>query len=74
MTRRAERSVYRRITVTLSWALTVALMLGIAPASEAEQHYDLRIVIDTIPDAQQRYPTVGDWRVDKTGHLHITRP
>ena len=45
-------------------------MLG--PAYAAEQHHDLHIVIEAIPHSQQRYPTVGDWRVDKAGHLHIT--
>ena len=33
---------------------------------------DLHVVIDTIPHSQQRYPTVGDWQVDKAGSLHIT--
>ena len=32
----------------------------------------LRIVIDTIPHSRQRYPTVGDWQIDKAGNLHIT--
>ena len=31
----------------------------------------LHIVIETIPNSQQRYPTVGDWQVDKAGNLHI---
>ena len=32
----------------------------------------LRIVIETIPHSRQRYPTVGDWQVDKAGNLYVT--
>ncbi len=31
----------------------------------------MRIVIETIPHDQQRYPTVGDWYRDEEGTLHI---
>jgi hypothetical protein len=32
----------------------------------------MKIIIETIPHQQQRYPTVGDWIFDKDGTLHIT--
>ena len=31
----------------------------------------LRIVIETIPHEQQRYPTVGDWYYDPDATIHI---
>lgn len=31
----------------------------------------MRIVIETIPHAEQRYPTVGDWWVDQAGTWQI---
>jgi len=31
----------------------------------------MRILIETIPHASQAYPTVGDWRRDSDGTLHI---
>jgi hypothetical protein len=31
----------------------------------------MRIVIETIPHAQQRYPTVGDWCIDPDGTWRI---
>jgi hypothetical protein len=31
----------------------------------------LKIVIETIPHAEQPYPTVGDWRRDASGTLRI---
>jgi hypothetical protein len=30
------------------------------------------VLIETIDHSQQRYPTVGDWQIDKAGNLHIT--
>lgn len=32
----------------------------------------MKIVIESIPHAAQRYPTVGDWVFDADGTLHIT--
>src|ERR1700704_2807786 len=31
----------------------------------------MKIVIETIPNEDQRYPTVGDWYYDHNGTLHI---
>jgi len=31
----------------------------------------MKILIETIPHDQQRYPTVGDWYTDAQGTLHI---
>lgn len=31
----------------------------------------MKIIIETIPHDQQRYPTVGDWTYDPDGTLHI---
>lgn len=31
----------------------------------------MRIVIETIPHAQQRYDTCGDWKIDEAGDWHI---
>jgi len=31
----------------------------------------VKIIIETIPHASQPYPTVGDWRRDEDGTLHI---
>lgn len=31
----------------------------------------MRILIETIPHSQQRYPTCGDWTFDKRGNLTI---
>jgi hypothetical protein len=53
-------------------ALGAALAFASATTYSAEGNRDLRIVIDTIPHSRQRYPTVGDWQVDKAGNLHIT--
>jgi len=53
-------------------ALGVALAFGATAASSAEKHRDLHIVIETIDHSKQRYPTVGDWQIDKAGNLHIT--
>jgi hypothetical protein len=36
------------------------------------KHAALKIIVDTIPHSRQRYPSVGDWQIDKTGNLHIT--
>ena len=41
------------------------------PASSAEKHRDLHIVIETIDHSKQRYLTVGDWQIDKAGNLRI---
>jgi hypothetical protein len=53
-------------------ALGAALAFGATAAHPAEKHHDLHIVIETIDHSQQRYPTVGDWQIDKAGNLHIT--
>jgi hypothetical protein len=53
-------------------ALGTVLAFGVTAAYSAEKNRDLHIVIDTIQHSQQRYPTVGDWQVDKAGNLHIT--
>jgi hypothetical protein len=53
-------------------ALGAALALASTITYSAERNRDLRIVIDTIPHSRQRYPTVGDWQIDKAGNLHIT--
>jgi hypothetical protein len=53
-------------------ALGAVLALGATAASSTEKNRDLHIVIDTIPHSQQRYPTVGDWQIDKAGNLHVT--
>jgi len=42
------------------------------PRTPADKPRDLHIVIETIDHSQQRYPTVGDWQIDKAGNLHIT--
>jgi len=52
-------------------AIGVILAFDAAAAYSAEKNRDLHIVIDTIPHSQQRYPTVGDWQIDKAGNLHI---
>ena len=52
-------------------AIGLVLALGATAASSAEKHRDLHIVIETIDHSKQRYPTVGDWRIDKAGNLHI---
>jgi hypothetical protein len=52
-------------------ALGAMLAFGAIAAGSAERHYDLHIVIDTIPHSRQRYPTSGDWQIDKNGNLHI---
>ena len=31
----------------------------------------MRIVIESIPHDQQRYPTVGDWKIEPDGTWHI---
>ena len=31
----------------------------------------MRIIIETIPHEQQRYPTCGDWQFEHDGTLHI---
>lgn len=31
----------------------------------------MKIIIETIPHSQQRYPTCGDWMTDKDGVNHI---
>lgn len=31
----------------------------------------LKVIIETIPHDKQRYPTVGDWKWDEDGTLHI---
>src|SRR5260370_5650981 len=53
-------------------ALGVALAFGATAASSAEKHRDLDIVIETIDHSKQRYPSVGDWQIEKGGNLHIT--
>ena len=52
-------------------ALGVVLVFGATAGSSAERHRDLRIVIETIDHSKQRYPTVGDWRIDKAGNLNM---
>jgi hypothetical protein len=52
-------------------ALGVVVASGATAASSAEKHRDLHIVIETIDHSKQRYPTVGDWQIDKAGNLHI---
>ena len=52
-------------------ALGAALAFGATPAYSADKHRDLHIVIETIGHSQQRYPTVGDWQIDRTGNLQI---
>lgn len=32
----------------------------------------MKIIIETIPHSDQRYDTVGDWKRNKNGDLHIT--
>jgi hypothetical protein len=52
-----------------------ALLLAATARAQPTHRHDakpLRIVIETIPHSQQRYPTVGDWQVDKARNLHIT--
>jgi hypothetical protein len=53
-------------------ALGAVLAFGAPAAYSADKHRDLHIVIETIDHSQQRYPTVGDWQIDKVGNLHIT--
>jgi hypothetical protein len=56
-------------------ALGVLMLSTSAYARQPRQHQDdkpLRIVIETIDHSKQRYPTVGDWQIDKAGNLHIT--
>jgi hypothetical protein len=53
-------------------ALGAVLAFGVTAGYSAERHHNLHIVIDTIPHSRQRYPTVGDWQIDKAGNLHIT--
>jgi hypothetical protein len=49
--------------------LGAALAFGATAAHPAEKHHNLHIVIETIDHSQQRYPTVGDWQIDKAGML-----
>jgi hypothetical protein len=53
-----------------------ALLLSVSAYAQPPRHHrdgkPLRIVIETIPHSQRRYPTVGDWQFDKAGDLHIT--
>ena len=61
--------------IRLLLALSALLLSASAYAQPPRHHRDskpLRIVIETIPHSQQRYPTVGDWQIDKAGDLHIT--
>ncbi len=56
-------------------ALSALLLASSAYAQPPRYHRDakpLHIIIDTIPHSEQRYPTVGDWQIDKAGNLHIT--
>jgi antirestriction protein len=53
-------------------ALLAVLAFGAPAAYAAEKRHDLHIVIETIDHSKQRYPTVGDWQIDKAGNLHIT--
>jgi hypothetical protein len=53
-------------------AIELVLAFGATAASSAEKHRDLHIVIETIDHSKQRYPTVGDWQIDKAGNLQIT--
>jgi hypothetical protein len=53
-------------------ALGAVLAFGATAAYSADKHHDLHIVIETIDHSRQRYPTVGDWQIDKAGNLHIT--
>jgi hypothetical protein len=48
------------------------LAFGATAAYSAEKPRDLHIVIETIDHSKQRYPTVGDWQIDKAGNLRIT--
>ena len=52
-------------------ALGAVLAFGATAAHPADNHRDLHIVIETIDHSRQRYPTVGDWQIDKAGNLHI---
>ena len=47
------------------------LAFGATAASSTGKHRDLHIVIETIDHSKQRYPTVGDWQIDKAGNLRI---
>ena len=53
-----------------------ALLLSTSAYAQPPRHHregkPLRIVIETIDHSKQRYPTVGDWQIDKAGNLHIT--
>jgi hypothetical protein len=53
-----------------------ALLLSTSAYAQPPRHHregkPLRIVIETIDHSRQRYPTVGDWQIDKAGNLHIT--
>jgi len=31
----------------------------------------VKITLEVIPHAQQRYPTLGDWQFDENGDLHV---
>jgi hypothetical protein len=58
-------------------ALSAFLLASSAYAQPPRYHREakpLYIIIDTIPHSEQRYPTVGDWQIDKAGNLHITVP
>ena len=52
-------------------ALGLVLAFGATAASSTEKHRDLHILIETIDHSKQRYPTVGDWQIDKAGNLRI---
>jgi len=60
----------------LCFALALALASTGALAKEqrhlSKGEAQLKVVIETIDHSQQRYPTVGDWQIDKAGNLHIT--
>jgi hypothetical protein len=53
-----------------------ALLLSVSAYAQPHRHHrdgkPLRIVIETVDHSKQRYPTVGDWQIDKAGDLHIT--
>ena len=56
-------------------ALSALLLASSAYAQPPRYHRDakpLHIIIETIAAFGQRYPTVGDWEIDKAGNLHIT--
>jgi hypothetical protein len=53
-------------------ALGAVLAFGATAAHPGRQAPRFAYRLETIDHSQQRYPTVGDWQIDKAGNLHIT--